>query len=335
MNWYLQSVENSDVIKSTRVRLARNIKGFKFNLQSKEEIEELENKIKEKLYNIGYGLKFLKLNNIDEITKESLVEKNLISYEFSKENVGSILINDDENICIMIGGEDNLNIQVFNCGLDLENTLNLAIEIDEKIEKELGYEISKKYGYLTAGPNNVGTGLKASVIFHLPALSKTGNAKKLLEAISRFGINVKNLSNDITQENILDMYQISNNQTLGITEKEIIENVKAISEKIIEQERLARKILAKNELELEDMVYRSYGILSNCRKISVKEIKSLLSNIKLGTDLGILKELTDLKVQKICLYTKNANLQQYLGKRLDSLDRDISRAEIIKNIIKE
>ena len=95
MNWYLQSVENSDVIKSTRVRLARNIKGFKFNLQSKEEIEDLENKIKEKLYNIGYGLKFLKLNNIDEITKESLVEKNLISYEFSKENVGSILINDD------------------------------------------------------------------------------------------------------------------------------------------------------------------------------------------------------------------------------------------------
>lgn len=335
MNWYLQSTQNSDVVKSTRIRLARNLREFKFNLKTQQEIENLENKIKEILYNLGYGLKFFKLKNMDNITNLSLVEKNLISKEFAKDNLGSILINDDENICIMIGGEDHLKIQVFNSGLDLENTLNLAIEIDEKIEENLQYATNQKYGYLTACPNNVGTALKASVILHLPALTKTGNAKKLLDAISRFGINVKSLTNSIAEENIQDMYQISNNQTLGITEKEIIENIKAISEKIIEQERIARKILTKNQLELEDMVYRSYGILTNCKKISTKEMQSLLSNIKLGTDLGILNELTDLKVQKIYLLTKNANLQKYLGSKLDYLDRDVARAKIIKDIVNE
>ena len=335
MDWYLQSTQNSDVVKSTRIRLARNLREFKFNLKTQQEIENLENKIKEILYNLGYGLKFFKLKNMDNITNLSLVEKNLISKEFAKDNLGSTLINDDENICIMIGGEDHLKIQVFNSGLDLENTLNLAIEIDEKIEENLQYATNQKYGYLTACPNNVGTALKASVILHLPALSKTGNAKKLLDAISRFGINVKSLTNSIAEENIQDMYQISNNQTLGITEKEIIENIKAISEKIIEQERIARKILTKNQLELEDMVYRSYGILTNCKKISTKEMQSLLSNIKLGTDLGILNELTDLKVQKIYLLTKNANLQKYLGSKLDYLDRDVARAKIIKDIVNE
>ena len=336
MNWYLQSSENSDVAKSTRIRLARNLKDFKFNLSKKQDIEALENKIKENLYQIGYGLKFFKLKDMDDITKMSLVEKNLISPDFvlKKNETGSILINDEENICIMICNEDHLEIQVFNCGLDLENTLNLAIELDEKIEKALGYSISKKYGYLTACPNNVGTGLRASVMLHLPALSKTRNTKKVLEAINSFGINIRGVYGENT-ESTGDMYQISNKQTLGISEKEIIENLKVIVEKIIKQERQARKILAKDDISLEDLIYRSYGILKNCKKISSEETRELLSNIKLGTDLGILKELTDLKVQKLYLYTKPANLQKYVGNQYEAIERDIKRAEIIKQIIEE
>ena len=131
MNWYLQTTENSDVVKNTRIRFLRNLGEFRFNLNSKEEIGKLENKIKDNLYSIGYGLKFLKLKDMDDITRKCLVEKNLITPEFAfkKVDTGSILINDDENICIMIGGKDHLNIQVFNAGLDLENTLNLAIEM--------------------------------------------------------------------------------------------------------------------------------------------------------------------------------------------------------------
>ena len=336
MNWYLQSNENSDVAISTRVKFARNINGFKFNLTSKQEFNNLEQKIKEALYEIGYGLKFLKLRDMDEITKMSLVEKNLISAEFvlNKNETGSILINDEENICIMIGNQDHLEIQVFNCGLDLENTLNLAIEIDERIEKTLGYAINKKYGYLTSCPNNVGTGLRASVMVHLPALSRTKNTRKILEAISSFGMNIRGQYGENT-DNSGDIYQISNKQTLGITEKEIIENLKIIVEKVIKQERQARKILAKDDISFEDLIYRSYGILNYCKKISSEETRKLLSNIKLGTDLGILKELTDLKVKKLYLYTKPASLQKYIGKQYEALERDIKRAEVIKQIINE
>lgn len=334
MNWYLQSGKDSDVAKSTRIRFARNIQGFKFNLKTKEEIEKLENKIEENIFSIGYGLKFLKLKDMDNITKQSLVEKNLISPDFEKNENGSILINDEENICIMIGGEDHLQIQVFNCGLDLKNVLNLAIEVDNKLNEVLGYSINKKYGYLTASPVNVGTGLRASVMVHMPALSKTKNIRKILEAINNFGMNIRGVYGE-NSESSSDMYQISNKQTLGISEEEIVENLNAIVTKVIDQERKARKLLTKDELDLEDLIYRSYGILSNCRKISSKETLNLLSNIKLGTDLGILRELTDFKVQKLYLYTKPANLQKYLGERYEKLEREEKRAEVIKEIINE
>ncbi len=335
MNWYLQSSENSDVARSTRVRLARNLNDFKFNLGNKEDMKVLANRIKENLYAIGYGLKFFRLKDMDDITKMSLVEKNLINPEFvlNKNELGNILINDEENICIMIGNEDHIELQVFNCGLDLENALNLAIEVDKKIEEALGYAVNKKYGYLTSCPNNVGTGLRASVMVHLPALSKTKNTKKVLDAINSFGVNIRGVYGENT-ESTGDMYQISNKQTLGITEQEIIQNLYVIVEKVIKQEREARKILAKDDIALEDLIYRSYGILSNCRKISSEETRELLSNIKLGTDLGILKELTDLEVQKLYLYTKPANLQKYVGEQYEAIERDIKRAEVIKEIIK-
>lgn len=336
MNWYLQSSENSDVAKSTRVRLARNLNDFKFNLGNKEDMKVLANRIKENLYAIGYGLKFFRLKDMDDITKMSLVEKNLINPEFvlHKNELGNILINDEENICIMIGNEDHIELQVFNCGLDLDNTLNLAIEVDKKIEEALGYAVNKKYGYLTSCPNNVGTGLRASVMVHLPALSKTKNTKKVLEAINSFGVNIRGVYGENT-ESTGDMYQISNKQTLGITEQEIIQNLYVIVEKVIKQEREARKILAKDDIALEDLIYRSYGILSNCRKISSEETRELLSNIKLGTDLGILKELTDLQVQKLYLYTKPANLQKYVGEQYEAIERDIKRAEVVKQILNE
>lgn len=336
MNWYLQSSENSDVAESTRIRFARNLQGIPFNLHQKNEIEAIEKKIKDNLYAIGYGLKLFRLKNMDDITKMSLVEKNLLSPEFvlNKNETGSILINDEENICIMIGNEDHLEIQVFNCGFALENVLNLAIEIDEKIGETLGYAISEKYGYLTACPNNVGTGLRASVMVHLPALSRTKNTKKVLEAIHSFGINIRGVYGENT-ESTGDMYQISNQQTLGITEKEIIKNLHVIVEKIMKQERQARKVLAQDDIALEDLIYRSYGILRNCKKISSEEARSLLSNIKLGTDLGILKELTDLKVKKLYLYTKPANLQKYVGQQYEAIERDIKRAEVIQQIMCE
>ena len=336
MNWYLQTGKESDIVKSTRIRFARNLEGFKFNLKTKEEINKLKNKIKENIYSIGYGLKYLELKDMDDITKMSLVEKNIISAEYAlnKNETGAILINNEENICIMINDEDHLKIQVFSSGIELENTLNYAIEIDQKIEEVLGYATNKKYGYLTSLPTNCGTGLKASVMVHLPALEKTKNIDKVFYTINNFGINILGAygQDNVNNQNI---YQISNKKTLGITEQEIIENIKIVANKLIEQERKARKFLAKDTIEIEDIIYRSYGILKNCRKITLNEAQELISNIKMGTDLGILKEINDSKIQKLTLYTKPASMQKYLGEQYEPLERDIKRAEIIKQIIEE
>lgn len=335
LNWYLQSGKESDVVISTRVRLARNIKDIPFTSHmQKKEAEMVLSKMESIASNIGYGLKFLRLSKMDNLTKLSLVEKHIISPDFAvdKEETGAIIINDEENICIMVNEEDHLRIQVLSSGLELEQSLALAMEIDEKIENLVNYAFSEKYGFLTACPTNVGTGMRASVMVHLPALTITGNSKKVLEAVNNFGMNIRGIYGEGSKSQG-DIYQISNKQSLGTSENEIIKNLKAITEKIIEQERLARKYLGKEQIELEDRVYRAYGILSNAKKISSEEAKELLSSVKLGTDMGIIKELNDLKVNELILFTKPGNLQKKVGKTLDSYERDIERAKLIRQII--
>jgi len=337
MNWYLQNGKESDVVLSTRVRLARNLKDVPFvGHMSKKDAQTILDKMESILPSLGYGLKLLKLKDMDNITKLSLIEKHLISPEFvsNTDDTRAIVINDEENICIMLNEEDHIRIQVLSSGLDLEQTLNLAIEIDEKLQDLINYAFSEKYGFLTACPTNVGTGLRASVMVHLPALTMTGNARKVLEAANSFGMNIRGVYGEGSKSQG-DVYQISNKQSIGVSEKEIINNLKAITDKIIEQERLARKYLGKKQLDLEDKVYRAYGVLTNARRISSEEAKELLSTVKLGVDMGIIKELDDLKVNKLILYTKPANLQKRIGKAIDSYERDIKRAEVIKDIIKE
>ena len=320
---------------STRIRLARNIKGFSFvNRYTKNDALKIIEIIENIVPSLGYGLKLLRLKDIDDITKLSLVEKHLISPEFAynKSETGAIVINDEENICIMINEEDHIRLQVTSAGLELENLLNLAIEIDKKLEQLVPYAYNDKYGFLTSCPTNVGTGLRASVMVHLPALAKTGNIRKVLEVVNNFDMNIRGIYGEGSKSSG-DIYQISNKQSLGISEQEVIRNLKIITDKVIEQERLARKILAKNQIELEDKVYRAYGILANSRKLSSEEANILLSDVKLGTDMGIIKELNDLKVRKLEMYTKPANLQKYVGQTLDGYERDVKRAEIVKQII--
>lgn len=335
-NWYLQNGKESDVVVSSRVRLSRNLNGFNFlNRCSKEKQEEILEKIKEIVPSLGYGLKFIKLDDLDEITILSLVEKHLISPEFTvkNKNVKAIIINDEENISIMLNEDDHIKIQVFSTGQELDNLMSLIVEIDEKLGEMVEYAYNKNFGYLTASPVDTGTGMKASVIVHLPALTLTGNLSKVLRIVNNFGLSIKGVYGEGSQ-NYGDLYQISNNQTIGITEKEIIANVKNITEKIIEQERTARKYLCKNELELRDIVYRAFGVLTFASKLGTEECRKLLSEVKIGVDLGILNEIDDGKVRKLELYTKPGNLQKYVGKTLDGYEREIKRAEIVKQIVK-
>ena len=337
MNWYVQNGKESDVVLSSRVRLSRNIKGYPFtNRCTEEELKEIYNKIKDITPLIGYNLKFISMEDMDEVTKQSLVEKHIISPDFARTKMPytAIIINDEENICIMVNEEDHIKLQVFTSGLDIDNILNLAIEIDEKLEELLPYSYHQKYGYLTACPTNVGTGLKISTLVHIPGLEMTGNLSKMLNVVNNLGMNVRGIYGEGTKAEG-DIYQIANNQTLGITEKEIAKNLNLITQKIIEQERIARKYLTKNSIKLEDKVYRDYGVLTNARRISEDEAIELISSVKLGTDLGIIKELTDKKVAELILYTKPANIQKRVGKKLSVLNQDIARCEIIKQIVKE
>ena len=294
-----------------------------------KKIEDISDKI-------GYGLRLIKLEDIDDITKLSLVEKNIISPEFankSNNNTG-ILINNEENICIMINEEDHIRIQVFSEGLDIKELKKLAVEIDQKIENLLNYSFSNKYGYLTACPTNVGTGMRISTMVHLPALTHTNNMEKILRIVNNFGMSVRGIYGE-GSKSVGDIYQISNNQTLGVTEEEIERNVETITEKVIEQERIARKYLGKNGIELENKLYKSFGILLYSRIITYNECINLLSDVKLGTDMGIIKELDDKKIKKLWLYTRPGNLQKYYGETLTSREQSIKRSELVNQIINE
>ncbi len=203
LNWYLQCGKDSDVVVSSRIRLARNFQKYQFpNKISIEESNNILQNLEEVVSSLGYGLKLLKLDNIDDITKISLIEKHLISPEFAmQEKVNkAILINDDENICVMINEEDHLRIQVFSAGYELENLLKFAIEIDEKIEKLINYAFHRKYGYLTSCPTNLGTGMRASVMVHLPALTLTGNISNVLKAVNNFGMNIRGVYGEGTRK---------------------------------------------------------------------------------------------------------------------------------------
>ena len=341
-NWYVQTGLDSDIVISSRIRLARNIKGIPFTTKCKpEDLEKVINIMNNEVNSLGYGLKLFRMDKIDNVTKLSLIEKHLISPEFVAktensitQNLKAILLNDDENICIMVNKEDHLRIQVFSAGLDLENLKNLIVEIDEKIDEACHYSCDRKYGYLTTCPTNVGTGMKVSVMVHLPALTITGNINKVLQIVNSFGMNIRGLYGEGTQS-LGNIYQISNNQSLGLTEDEIVKNLNIITSKIIEQERLARKNLTKEPLELEDRICRSYGILTNARKLTSEECLKLWSDVKLGMDLGIIEGLTDLKVNKIRINSQSGNLQKYLGNNLNAYERDIERPKIIKQIILE
>lgn len=337
MNWYCEPGKENDVVLSTKIKLSRNFADIPFIAKATEkDLQNVVERMQKILPKLGYGLKLQRLKDMDLITKQSLLEKNLVNQEFISDNtdVEAICINDEENICIMLNELDHIEIQVFNSGLEIDNSFNLISEIDQKLRNEEKIAFDKKFGYLTSDLVNVGTGMKASILVHLPGLKKTGNLQKILDIVENFGMNIRNEYGEYSKKDS-DVYQISNRQTLGISEKDTIANLKIITEKIVEQERIARKFLAENSKNLEDSIYRSLGILLYAKRMSLEESNKLISEVKLGVDLGILLELTDIKIKKMLLYTKPANLQKFLGRTLTKDEMQIERAKILQNIIKE
>lgn len=331
MSWYLEDGKDSDVVVSSRVRIARNIAGKKFvSTASDEELKDVLMTIKNS--NIDSDLHFINLSDLDGLMQNSLVEKRVISRDLLEMKETGILLNDAEDISIMINEEDHLRIQVMKPGFNLDEALSDAIKVDEKISSKINYAYNDKYGFLTACPTNLGTGLRASVMLHLPALRLTGKIEKVLEVVNKVNLNVRGVYGEGT-EAIGDLYQVSNKISLGVTEEEIVENVKLIVQKLIEQERKAREYLKSQGETFEDRVSRTYGNLLYARKMTYSECAKLISIVRLGISMGIITEIDNEKLNKISILTKPATLQKYLKKELSAEERDIERAKVIKQII--
>lgn len=331
MSWYLEDGKDSDVVVSSRVRIARNIAGKKFvSTASDEELKDVLMTIKNS--NIDSDLHFINLSDLDELMKNSLVEKRVISRDLLEMKETGILLNDTEDISIMINEEDHLRIQVMKPGFNLDEALSDAIKVDEKISSKINYAYNDKYGFLTACPTNLGTGLRASVMLHLPALRLTGKIEKVLEVVNKVNLNVRGVYGEGT-EAIGDLYQVSNKISLGVTEEEIVENVKLIVQKLIEQERKAREYLKNQGETFEDKISRTYGNLVYARKMTYSECAKIISIVRLGISMGIITEIDNEKLNKISILTKPATLQKYLKKELSAEERDIERAKVIKQII--
>ena len=331
MSWYLEDGKDSDVVVSSRVRIARNIAGKKFvSTASDEELKDVLMTIKNS--NIDSDLHFINLSDLDELMKNSLVEKRVISRDLLEMKETGILLNDAEDISIMINEEDHLRIQVMKPGFNLDEALSDAIKVDEKISSKINYAYNDKYGFLTACPTNLGTGLRASVMLHLPALRLSGKIEKVLEVVNKVNLNVRGVYGEGT-EAIGDLYQVSNKISLGVTEEEIVENVKLIVQKLIEQERKAREYLKSQGETFEDRVSRTYGNLVYARKMTYSECAKLISIVRLGISMEIITEIDNEKLNKISILTKPATLQKYLKKELSAEERDIERAKVIKQII--
>lgn len=325
--WYYK-VGKELIAISSRVRIARNLKDFKFPHIMKNEEENKMLELVEKT--VDNNAKLLKLKDIDNMTLNSLVERHLVSKEFITDtNNRAIILNNDCTLSIMVNEEDHLRIQGFSSGNDIKSAYDKAKSMEEKIGEKLKYAVHDKFGYLTACPTNTGSGIRVSVMLHLPALTKLGYMSKLLSDAATFGIAIRGMygENTAAQGNI---YQISNQRTMGYSDEEIISNVEKIVKNIISQEKKARSILCENKVYIEDKVMRALGILKYARRIDTREAEQNISLIRLGIERNIIKDVDIDKLQKISVNIYPNMLKLELKKDMDETTRDEMRAKYIR-----
>lgn len=336
--WLEDSSLDEDVVVSTRVRVARNLDKYKFpSLLSINESDELtEDVLASMKGSLDSNYKFFRTRDLTYTRELKYVEEHLISPELIKEkNKSSFLLRDDEKATIMINEEDHIRIQTLFPGSNLERAWELCSEIDDRLEEELRYAYDKEMGYLTSCPTNVGTGLRASVMLHLPCITMSKNMNSLIEGLRNIGLTVRGLYGEGT-EALGNLYQISNQTTLGQSEEEIIEKLNRVVKQIINRERNTREYLKENKLlELEDKIYRSSGILRYARILTSKEATIHLSNIRLGLEIGILKKGDFKDVIKLMMAIQPANIQNEYGEEMDEQERDVARANLIREYISD
>ena len=339
-SWMSEEGPESDIVLSSRIRLARNIDQFQFSfLNSSEEalkvIEGVKSRIKKGSFANTGDMDLLMMDELQPLQKRILVEKHLISPHLAETaNHGACLLSENEEISIMINEEDHIRIQCLYPGLQLLEALNTAFQIDDWLEEEINYAFDEKAGYLTSCPTNVGTGLRASVMLHLPGLVMTQQLNRIIPAINQLGLVVRGIYGE-GSEALGNIFQISNQITLGKSERDIVEDLKSVVGQIVSQERSVRDTLVKtSNIQLEDRVYRSFGVLTNSRIIETKEAAKCLSDVRLGIDIGYIKDIPRNILNELMILTQPGFLQQYAGGPLRPNERDIRRASLIRERLK-
>lgn len=321
-----------DVVVSTRIRVARNIDNYKFpSLIEDEEAEKVIEDILKALENVDGSYSFYRNSNLDEVERNVFVEKHLISPNLSKEvKYGSFFVKEDERATIMVNEEDHIRIQVLLPGLNIEEGWKICSSIDDELEKNIKYAFHEKFGYLTSCPTNVGTGLRASVMLHLPGLGMTGQVKKIMEGLGKIGLTVRGLYGEGSKA-LGNLFQISNQITIGEKEEDIIKKINKIILQIVSRERNTRKYIIENRgMEIEDKIYRSLGILNYSRVISTLEAMNHLSNLKLGTDMGIIKNIDSKEIVKLMLEIQPASIKHSQEEKIDTKQVDVIRGTTLR-----
>jgi protein arginine kinase len=338
--WMKGNGEDSDVVLASRIRLARNLKGIPFpHVAGPEQLELIKERIKSSLVDFNeqnqLEYTFIDMEKLPVTERFLLVERHVISPQHAKAAEGrGLLVRKDAAVSILVNEEDHLRIQCLLPGLNLQETFELASNADDVIENRHDIAFDEQLGYLTSCPTNLGTGLRASVMVHLPALVLAKQISRIINAVTQLGLAVRGLYGEGT-EAVGNIYQISNQLTLGFTEKEITDTLYSVAKQVIEHERSARKGLVQEaNTALADRIWRSYGILNYARTVSGQEALAMLSEVRLGMDLGIITNIPAVRFNELLVATSPSFLQKFAGRsNLSQAERRELRAQIIREKI--
>ncbi len=332
--WLRGSGPESDIVISSRIRLARNLAEYPFIRKCSPQdrkaiVKTVQSKIDSGLS--SEPIDFVNVDRLSDLDRQFLMERQIISRELSEnEGARGVIVDMSERFSVMVNEEDHLRIQVMQSGLDLETAWNRINTLDDTLESRLIFAFHDRMGYLTACPTNVGTGLRVSVMVHLPALVITKQIEKVFRSLQKINIAVRGLFGEGSQFSG-DFYQVSNQITLGKSEQELLQQVTEIVPKLIDYERKARDFLVnESEHELQDDVSRALGILCTAKKISSEETMHYLSKVRMGVNLGLIEDVKIPTVNKLFIHTQPAHLQKIRGHKLSTTDRNIERASYLQ-----
>ncbi|MBM4082023.1 MAG: protein arginine kinase, partial [Planctomycetes bacterium] len=296
--------------------------------------QEIEAYLRERVMRVGIdeNLLYVNLADTEPVDRLFLVERHLISREHADgDGQRGVAFGRNEVVSLMVNEEDHLRIQVLRSGLELRETWERINHVDDLLVTQVNYAFSSRFGYLTACPTNAGTGLRASVMLHLPALSMARQIEKVFNAVGRLNLVVRGLYGEGTQASG-DLYQISNQVTLGKSETDILKTIESVIPRITSYERMARKhLVEENRAQIEDRVWRSYGMLRTARTISSEETLHLLSQVRMGVNLGLIDNVKMKTVNELFILTLPAHLQKMQGRELDPDERNVVRASFVRS----